>query len=151
MGPTATTNRLYKTIVTILVESFALYTVTFLLFIGTWSARSDFVYTFFPILVETQVSASFTDPPQCLSNHGGEQAIAPLLITSRVVNQNASTSDHTSPGNTGPIRFRSRWEYTGGCGTLSDENPMGAPIEITLGELGTGVEGSTDENLSCQP
>lgn len=55
MGSRATTNGLYKAVVTMLVESFALYTVCFLLFIGTWSAQSSFVYIFFPILVETQV------------------------------------------------------------------------------------------------
>lgn len=59
MGPSDTTNRVYKTVVTVLVESFALYTVGFLLFIGTWSARSYLVYTFFPVLVETQVRAVF--------------------------------------------------------------------------------------------
>lgn len=62
MGTPAATNGLYKTIVTMLVESFALYTVTFLLFIGTWGAKSNFVYTFFPILVETQVR------PTCFRN-----------------------------------------------------------------------------------
>lgn len=59
LGPAATINGVYKTVVAVLVESFALYTVNFLLFIGTWSAKSAFVYTFFPILVETQVSFVF--------------------------------------------------------------------------------------------
>lgn len=55
LGSPATADGLYKTVVAILIESFTLYTVIFLLFIGTWSARSNFVYTFFPILAETQV------------------------------------------------------------------------------------------------
>ena len=64
MGPSATINGVYKTILTVLVESFALYTVNFLLFIGTWSAKSAFVYTFFPILVETQVSFFYFEAPK---------------------------------------------------------------------------------------
>ena len=70
MGPRATANGLYKTIVTILVESFALYTVNFLLFIGTWGSKSYFVYTFFPALVETQVRALLSSFPPTHPNVG---------------------------------------------------------------------------------
>jgi hypothetical protein len=55
LGTTAGTNGLFKAIIAMLVESFALYTVTYLLFIGTWGGKSYLVYTFFPILTETQV------------------------------------------------------------------------------------------------
>ena len=124
MGTQSTTSGLYKTIVTMFVESFALYTVIFLLFIGTWGAKSYFVYTFFPILVETQVRATFAILGY-LSDHADEQTIAPLLIITRVVNRSASTSSITSlPKNTGPIRFRSQWEEAGRYGTLVDEDPM---------------------------
>ena len=46
---------LYKAIVTVLVESCALYAVGFLLYIGVWSVGNALVYVFFPILLETQV------------------------------------------------------------------------------------------------
>jgi len=129
LGPSAASNGLYKTVVTILIESFALYTVNFLLFIGTWGTKSYFVYTFFPILVETQ-------------------AIAPLLIISRVVNRSAPANNVAFSGYTGSIHFRSRWESSGAYGTLLDESsmgPMGADGEIT-GELGARVEDTVDEN-----
>lgn len=43
--------------ITILIESSALYAVSFLLFIGPWAAKSYIAQIFFPILVETQVRA----------------------------------------------------------------------------------------------
>ena len=43
------------TIVTILVESSALYAIAFLLYIGPWRADSSVQYIFFPILAEVQV------------------------------------------------------------------------------------------------
>ena len=48
---------LCKTIVTILIESCALYTVSSLLIIGPWAARNYVVEAFFPILAEAQVRA----------------------------------------------------------------------------------------------
>jgi hypothetical protein len=145
MGPPSATDGLYKTIVTMLIESFALYTVNFLLFIGTWSAKSSFVYTFFPILVETQVRALFfRNIGTVLSNHGGEQAIAPLLIISRVTNRSPSTSDAISSETVGSMRFRSRRESAGGYGTIPDGNPM-RPMG-TYGAIMEELEASIDEN-----
>ena len=48
---------LCKTIVTILIESCALYTVSSLLIIGPWAARGYVVEAFFSIIAETQVRA----------------------------------------------------------------------------------------------
>lgn len=65
MGTRARTTRLYKTIVTMLIESSALYAASFLLYIGPWGANSNIANIFFPILAETQVCASnFHHAPQ---------------------------------------------------------------------------------------
>jgi hypothetical protein len=59
IGALTGTNRLYKAIITMLIESCALYTLTFLLVIGTWGTRDYFAYISFPILAQTQVGALF--------------------------------------------------------------------------------------------
>lgn len=41
--------------ITVLIESSALYAVTFILFIGPWSVKSRVADIFFPVLAETQV------------------------------------------------------------------------------------------------
>ena len=51
------TGGLYKAIVTMLVESFALYAVNSLLFIGSWGAGNDVNNTFLATLAEMQVCA----------------------------------------------------------------------------------------------
>jgi len=53
-----------RAIVIMLVESSALYTVTSLLFIAPWGARSHVADFFFPILAETQVSLVHLDAPR---------------------------------------------------------------------------------------
>jgi hypothetical protein len=60
VGTTDGANGLYKTIVTMLVESSALYTIGFLLYIASWGAQSFLVNAFSPLCAETQVrSCSF--------------------------------------------------------------------------------------------
>ena len=58
---------LCKAIITMLVESCALYAVNSVLFIGLWSARNSAENIFLPILTETQVRAflrpSYPDMP----------------------------------------------------------------------------------------
>ena len=49
---------LYKAIITMLVESSALYAVNSLLFVGPWGAGSHAADIFLPILAETQVCTS---------------------------------------------------------------------------------------------
>jgi hypothetical protein len=60
MGSLAKPDRLYKTVVTILVESCALYTVSYLLFLGPWASSSPVCDVFFPMLAANQVSTIFT-------------------------------------------------------------------------------------------
>jgi len=69
----------YNSIITMMVESSAIYAVSSLLFIGTYGANSTSSLIFLPILSQTQI-------------------IAPLLIISRVIRQSAwkSTSGQTS-------------------------------------------------------
>ena len=53
------TSGLYDTIVTmIVVESFALYIASFILFIGPWGSDSSVTNVLFPMVTETQVRAS---------------------------------------------------------------------------------------------
>lgn len=62
IGAPAGTSGLYKAIVTMLVESCALYAINFLLFIGAWGAQSHVSDVFFPLLADTQVGAGPTFP-----------------------------------------------------------------------------------------
>ena len=54
-GTRATAGGVYEAIVTMLVESCALYAISFLMFIGPFGARSALQFLFLPILVEIQV------------------------------------------------------------------------------------------------
>jgi hypothetical protein len=60
MGASAGASGVYEAIVTILVESCALYTVASLLYLGPWGAGSALEYTFSSMLVETQVRRTAT-------------------------------------------------------------------------------------------
>ena len=64
MGAPSGANGLYKTIITVLVESSALYAINSLLFVGPWGAKSHVADIFLPILAETQVGVGFT-PSRC--------------------------------------------------------------------------------------
>ena len=55
IGSSTNIGGLYKAVVTMVIESSALFTVNSLLFIGPWSASSWVADVFFPILAETQV------------------------------------------------------------------------------------------------
>lgn len=70
MGATDKTGRLYETIVTMLIESAALYAVSLLLFIGPYVAGNWLQDTFWPILNETQVCAVFILPKCATRRHG---------------------------------------------------------------------------------
>jgi hypothetical protein len=56
------TTALYKTIIAVLIESSALYTISFLLFIGTWGSANYADPIFFPPLVQIQVRSVFDFP-----------------------------------------------------------------------------------------
>jgi len=118
----AANSGLYNTVVAILVESCALYAVASLLMIGTLGAES-------PVLV---VFSAFIGPIQ---------VIAPFLITLRVANQTAFTSDTVASVPGGTIRFKTQ-ESTGVSGTIADGNAA-SWMETnggTLSEPGTGSE-----------
>ena len=55
MGPLVRPSGLYNAVVSMLIESSALYAVNFLLFIGAWGTKSPAQFTLFPILAQTQV------------------------------------------------------------------------------------------------
>lgn len=62
LGPLVKADRLYTTIVTILVESSALYAVNSLLYIGPWYAGNLLASIFITPLTVTQVRATITPP-----------------------------------------------------------------------------------------
>ena len=64
MGAPGGFTGLYKAIVTMLIESSALYAVNSLLFVGPWGAKSHVADIFLPILAETQVGAFHFVPPR---------------------------------------------------------------------------------------
>ena len=140
MGTTASTAGLYKTAITIIVESYALFAVSFLMYIGPWATKSPLQYIFLQILVQTQVRILLTHRGlgTRLSNLCVHQVIAPFLITLRVANQRSSRRDTTVSGNVGSIRFSSQGKPVVGGGTAHRMNLMDA------GEFGVGVATTID-------
>ena len=59
IGAPHSTSGLYNAVVTMLVESCALYAVNSILYIGPWGAGNHIADIFFPILSETQVRGIF--------------------------------------------------------------------------------------------
>ena len=128
MGTLTRTIGLYRTIVTIFVESLSLYLVTALPFIGSWSTIDPPTDFFYPILVATQVRAFFFFATHrnlgALSNYREGQVIATFLIILRVAKRRAITRD-TISGNVSPIRFRSQGKSSTEYGeTLPNRYPM---------------------------
>ena len=148
-GASVGASGVYKTIVTTLVESSALLAVAFLLYIGTWAAGTYVMFAFVPILSWVQVRAVFVylNHGALFSNRGDAQVIAPFLITLRVANRKALTSEMVSSGNLGSIHFRSQGRSKDDIGTLPDGNP--ADSMETNGEapcgLGFGTETTIEE------
>ena len=136
---------LYKTIVTVLIESCALYALSFLLFIGPWGADSGIQYVFFPILIETQVCCFdvfrlYHNLGIFASNHSNIQVIAPFLIVLRVAKQRALTSETLISGNIGTLRFGGQGESTGCEGTLPTGNTLTSMDVNGETSRGRGVE-----------
>lgn len=140
MGAPAKARGFYNTAITMLIESCALYAVSYLLFIGPWAIGSPVSNIFFPILAETQVCAVHhlvTLLPNC--NH--EQVIAPFLIILRVANRRALTSEAIATGNMSSIHFGNRGvESASGDGTLPGGHPASSTDVYgkTPGEPGVG-------------
>lgn len=118
MGASASaTGRLYNAVVTILVESCAVYAVSFALFLGAWSVHSFVANIFFPIVAETQV-------------------IAPLLVIHRAANKRALTSETIVSRVVDSIRFKSHRDLT------SDEEKAANGFETTIELHHRSVQGS---------
>ena len=125
---------LYTTVVTMLVESCALYAVGYLLYIVPTVSLSYVGSIFSSALGEIQVRTAFTSPRRtatCLTDCG--QVIAPFLIILRVANRTALTSGAVTSGNVGSIHFRS--------GGGSTDGPMGSSGETSDG-FGVGSQES---------
>ena len=105
MSAPAGTSGLYEAIVTMLIESCALYTVNSLLCIISWAAHSWVVIIFLPLLAQIQVSPVSTFSLQSSHDFGG-QVIAPMLIILRAAEPSASASNTAEvPTTVGSIRF----------------------------------------------
>lgn len=100
------TSGLYTAIATMLVESYALYAVTYTLFIGLWAAGNNVMQIFSPILSHVQVcvvlQAGIIRPDRY-----DAQVIAPFLIILRVADRRALTSEAITEGKIESIRFKS--------------------------------------------
>ena len=155
MGVSVEDGGLYKSIITILVESCALYATSFLLYIVTWSVKDNKGHVsglFEPILLGTQVRAVLPcDLGMARVNHNDGQVIAPFLVILRVANRSALTSNTIAFKDPGSIRFRSRGQSVGDDGTLHDADPGGS-MEMSWvapGELGV-VTGKPVEEVSLE-
>ena len=124
---------LYRTVITVVSESSAIYAVTFLLFIGTWAADNPAEYFFFPVLAQAQVRTVFPDASQLLTNCCDEQVIAPFLTVLQVANRKPSSNDIVS-GDIGSIRYLSRGEST--VGGWTPHGGHSATLTDVSGETG---------------
>ena len=70
MGAPFGATGLRKAIVTMFIESSALYAVNSLLFIGPWGAGNHAADMFLPILAETQVRVLFFPMHRAIFGHG---------------------------------------------------------------------------------
>jgi len=139
---------LYRAIITMLIESSALYAVNSLLLIGLLGAGNHAADTFLPILAETQVRAflklgSWTGTQY---DDGFGQVVAPLLIIQRVANQNALSGTAAVVRQVSSPNPASRGKSTGGSRTPPGQYPMG-PVDkyrTGVGRFGGGVESPTD-------
>ena len=132
VGTSAGVSGLYTTVITILVESCAPYTVACLLYLVPTAAGSDISFVFEWAIAPFQVRTVFALPLACrcrvMSNRDGVQVIAPYLIILRVANRKALTSDMLSSGSGAArsIRFASQRGSTGGDESLPDGDPVGS-------------------------
>jgi hypothetical protein len=141
---------LYKIIITMFIESSALYTTSYLLFIGPWGATNYAEYIFYPALANIQVRAvsTFRHLGELLSDHDDKQVIAPFLIVLRVANRRALTGDTIVSGDLGSIHFKSQGESTDGDETLSNGRSTSLVVDQdgeSSGELDVGTRTFIDD------
>ena len=141
---------LYKTVITVVSESSAIYAVTFLLFIGTWAVDNPAEYFFFPVLAQAQVRTIFPDASQfwvLLTNSGDEQVIAPFLTVLRVANRKTPSNSIIS-GDIGSIRYLSQGESTVGSWTPHGGHSQATSTDVSGETVGKScVEAVTTANM----
>lgn len=109
MGPLVRPIRLYKAIVTIFVESSALYAISYILYIGPWIPAKPSQYIFFPILAQTQV-------------------IGPFLIILRVTTQRRSMNDTAVTGDIASVHL-SQVKSSSGSGSYPNDSHLTTPMD----------------------
>ena len=140
---------LCKTIITMLIESCALYAVSSLLVIGPWGAGDRITNFFLFILPETQVRDSSDRDLRtgsCLTLRRLEQVIAPLLVIQRVANKSALTSNTVASARV------SEFEARAGGGSAGDSDIITSGYHMSSvggrgvdsSELGVTVETMMD-------
>ena len=154
MGALAGAGQLYGAIITILVESSALYALSFLLFFVPWAVNSWVEDTFWSVLIESQVRAAFCftlshcNLGTMVSNRGDDQVIASFLIVRRVACRSALKSEAIVSRHPGAIYRRNLGESSGGSETLVDDNPMGSTDE--QGEIGRSGLGGAGVEITVE-
>lgn len=128
LGTSAGIGGLYITIVTMLVESYALYAVTFLVFIGLWAANNFMAAIFAAAIGEVQV-------------------IAPFLIILRVADRRALAGNTIVSGTAGTLQFKSQGESTDDNETLPEgyNTSSTEPGDEVVGKPGIGAENTVEE------
>lgn len=131
MGASNRSGGLYTAVVTMLVESCALYVITLLLFSVPWAVGDWVREIFFGILPATQV-------------------IAPYLITLRVARRREMASDMVYSGSGKDVSVHSRSQGTKNSNrTLLDEDSMNS-VETSNGDPDRAVVGAED-NIQDAP
>ena len=141
---------LCKAIVTMLIESCALYSAVSVLVLGAMSGNGNPIRNFFvPVFPAIQVRAF--PRPDLLTGYliwrRIGQAIASLLIIQRVANKSALTSNTIASGHLSSFRARSGERTTGTSGALPSGDPANSVDRrgVTSGELEIGVQETTIE------
>jgi hypothetical protein len=142
LGAQAGAGGVYRAVVTMLIESSALYAVSSVLFIGPWGAGSWVADIFLPILAQNQVRARFFDSRGTILTT--KQVIAPFLIILRVADQSALTSKTIVSGNMGSLHFRTQGGSEGGTETIPDVYPSESLQGKPPGEFHSGVESAIE-------
>lgn len=124
-GIAALTGPSYTSIVTMLVESCALYAACLLLYIIPWGTKSYVEYVFLPLLADVQV-------------------IAPFLIILRVAHRRSFSSDTAVSETVESIKLRSRREITIDNDTHLDEYPLSSTDRDSGKTLAVGVVTTID-------
>ena len=145
----AKSSGLYSTVITVLVESSAIYAVNSLLLIGPWVAKNRASGIFLPILAETQACTTFPfsgthslGQDILTSIHVIEQVIAPFLIIIRIAKQSALTGTTVASGTTGSIRIQ--MTSMSGDETLPDATSSTGSRGKTHGGLDVAAETTAD-------